>query len=274
MLNSLKKIVVTVFRYFHSIFKLDELNNFERLGGLSSSSKLKFIRKANLILPFERGLTMRGVSFNNYILDPFGSCLENQNNNFDKKKFKNDLYEFYKAEKGKTIRNYNNIFSGEFYENYPIWSFSFPWENLSINEKLDIYPGLVIENRSEFLNNTLTDSDNLYDSVFSESHAIQFEKLINNLKDNGFNQNLARPKVIILIKNKKWKWIMSGQGNHRAYCMKFLGYENLPVQIEAVININELGKLNRKGKMSYSYKNAQDLFNLVYSGDNVSRGIV
>ena len=67
---------------------------------------------------------------------------------------------------------------------------------------------------------------------------------------------------------------MSGQGNHRAYLMRFLKKDSLPVEIESVIYYKKLKKLKKKGNLSYTEKQAKAIFDFVFDGCNVSRGII
>ncbi len=273
---NIKKILIRLFKYTHKKFNLNSLNYNELNGMFFKKTIFKLLKKTEHEFLFENGLTMRGISFSSYNKDPFGYCLSNQEiEKFNIKKFESDLYTFYENEKEKKVKDYNNIFEKSKYNNYPIWSFSYPWENMSFDYKVKFYPKLVFQNRSDYLNNTTKyDSYNLYHKIFAKSHANQFKTLINIIKIKGFNSNLQRPRVIILVKNDKWKWIMSGQGNHRAYILKFLGYKKIPVEIVSVIYYNKLKRMVSNKSTEYSLENIKKLFNLIFTGENIVRGIV
>ena len=272
----LKKTIINLFRFVHKFFGFNKLTSHENNGGFDYLTKFKFVKKAIHFLPYSRGLTIRGVSFSNYSIDPFGSCFNTQDyENFKTKNYIKDLEKFYIFEKDKKIKNYNNVFLNSKYSDYPIWSFSYPWENMSIDQKFKYYPELVLENRTEYISSSGSlNSSDLYNLDFARTHADQFDQLLFKLKKEGFNSDLQRPKVIILIKNNKWKWIMSGQGNHRAYLMRFLNNKFLPVEIESVICYNKLKNLKREGNACYNEFQAKAIFDIVFEGNKVCRGIV
>jgi hypothetical protein len=272
----IKKLIIKLFRIIHNFFGFNKLTSYENNGGFDYLTKFKFIKKSIHFLPYSRGLTIRGVSFLDYSKDPFGFCFKNQDfENFKKDIYIKNLEKFYKNEKNKKIKDYNSVFLNSKYEDFPIWSFSYPWENMSINEKFDHYPKLVLENRAEYVvNSNNLNFSNLYNLDYAITHANQFNNLLNIINTQGFNHNLPRPKVIILIKNNEWKWIMSGQGNHRAYLMRFLENNNLPVEIESVIYYEKLKKLKMKGNLSYTENQAKTIFDFVFDGSNVLRGII
>jgi hypothetical protein len=271
-----KKIIINLFRFIHKLFGFNKLSSHENNGSFDYLTKFKFIKKAIHFLPYSRGLTIRGVSFSDYSKDPFGSCFKNQDfENFNKDIYIKNLEKFYTNEKNKKIKDYNSVFLNSKYQDYPIWSFSYPWENMSIDEKFKYYPKLVLQNRAEYVvNSDNLNFSNLYNLDYAITHANQFDNLLNIINSQGFNPNLSRPKVIILIKNNEWKWIMSGQGNHRAYLMRFLKKDSLPVEIESVIYYKKLKKLKKKGNLSYTEKQAKAIFDFVFDGCNVSRGII
>ena len=67
---------------------------------------------------------------------------------------------------------------------------------------------------------------------------------------------------------------MSGQGNHRAYILKFLGYKKIPVEIVSVIYYSKLKSMFENKSTDYNLKNLKKVFNLIFTGENIVRGIV
>lgn len=266
----IKKLILKFYRLFLKV-SLNKISKSQLNGNFSN---IKFLKRSFHYFSFENGMTMRGIKFSNYNQDPFGNCLSKQDPlNFDKKKFQKSLNIFYQKEKDLKIRDYHNIFDGTKYADYPIWSFSYPWEEMTIDEKFKIYPRLVLENRNEYTNSKKHDL-NLYDEFFSITHSNQFNGLLNSFNKNGFIDNSSRPKVIVLVKNKKWKWIMSGQGNHRAYIMRFLNYDKIPVEISKIVKYERLESLSSRAALCYDTTQRKNMFNLVYNSNSILRGIV
>mgnify|MGYP001231868454 CR=1 FL=1 len=61
--------------------------------------------------------------------------------------------------------------------------------------------------------------------IYTEKEGLLSFKLINKIKDQGYiENNYDYPSAVILIKDNKWRWIMSSSGNHRAHIKKELNY--------------------------------------------------
>lgn len=236
----IKKYSIKFLRFTHKKLKLDRLNKSELKGNLEIISRYKFLKKSEHNLQFENGLTIRGIPFNNLTYDSFGYCL--QGLDIDKKielnHFTDKLNNILNDEKNKKIKDYNGIFEKNENGEYPIWCFVYPWENLTIKRKLKIYPSLVLENRQCYLND-ISFLENMYDEKLAESHYNQFLQIISTLNKDGFDYKYERPRIIILKYKKKWKWIMSGQGNHRAYSCFLLGFSALPVEIVSIFDFDK-----------------------------------
>ena len=186
-------------------------------------------------------MTIRGIPFNDYELDPFGKCLSDQNTKaFNKDKFSKDLLKKIIDEDEKVIKDFNGIFQNNF-QYLPISMFYYPWEKFDFNLKEKNYYSLIVENRSEYI-----EGEDIQDKIdlqqIAQSHANQFESLIKKITQNGFNGSLPRPRVIVLKYDNNWKWIMSGQGNHRAYILKYLGYKSIPVEVTSYIDFDRIIK--------------------------------
>lgn len=241
MKRPLKNYIKLIFQRLHGLFGLNILNSRELAGVVSHSLYLKLLPRSIHEFSFENGMTIRGIPFHDYELDPFGECLADQDNqSFNKDKFSRDLLKKIIDEDNKVIGDFNDIFQNE-YQHLPLPMFYYPWENFDFNLKEKNYYNLVVQNRSEYLElEDIQDEINL--QQIAESHANQFGSLIKEITQNGFDGSLPRPRVIVLKYGNNWKWIMSGQGNHRAYILKYLNYKLIPVEVTKYIDFDRLIK--------------------------------
>ena len=67
---------------------------------------------------------------------------------------------------------------------------------------------------------------------------------------------------------------MSGQGNHRAYLLSMMNTESLPCEIVKFVHIDEVDNWSNVTNGIYTVEYALEIFNFVFSGRNVCRGIV
>ena len=144
-------------------------------------------------------------------------------------------------------------------------------EQKSIIEKEHSYKFDLMQNRSGYLSNL---SNDVYDISHIHSHFIQFSNLYKSIMQHGFLPNNNPPKVFILVKGKEWKWIMSGDGNHRAYCNHLSGSQDLIATIQGVIDRNNI--IIRSNRNGHKYSNSElgDLFDILWSGEHCMRGIL
>ena len=134
---------------------------------------------------------------------------------------------------------------------------------------------MVLDNRKEYTENTGNiASIFIYSKDYVYSHLSQFNKLLESIKRNGFKTELERPRVIILKNSNRWKWMMSGQGNHRAYLCSMLSYENLPCEIVNVVDRAKVKSWPNVVNGTYAKEHALEIFDLVFSGKNICKGIL
>jgi hypothetical protein len=254
-------LFIRVITYYIPFFLLDEE---ERNGTLKSYTRLKFLRKGNIIVSFTNGRTIRGIAWSSALNDPFAKALYQKyklgtaNNGSSMCDYLNDKNQQISK---KTIGDFHkDIMFGE-YTNFPIWSFSYPWEHFSMRSKKENYKDMVMENRIEYVDTNISEVD-----LFGRSHEVQFDLLMNSIVNNGYNSRIKdRVGIVILIKGKEWRWIMSGQGNHRAYICNYLGLKNFPVHIDCVVHFDKLGSLKRAGAEGYTLKAKQLIFDKVFT---------
>lgn len=273
ILYNFRIFVIRTLRFLLRCLKLNILSDIDYNGIYSPSLSLKFTKKNIISVPFSLGRTIRGVSFdieNGFSPDPFVNALNTNNGVLDRESFFNHLLMAFEKEKDKMIYEYPIGLSQDKY-NFPIYSYAYPWESASIEKKLIKYSSDVLVNRSSYLKSVSID---IYDVSHIESHFLQFNSLLQSIVNNGFIDNDDPPKVFILYQNNEWRWIMSGDGNHRAYVCNLLSHKFLSVCIQGSFNKESLYKLSLKNGHSYSYSEISYLFDQIWSGQNCLRGIV
>lgn len=272
VISRIKYLFKRIFQRLHAGSGLNKLSQSELEGAVTDFLFLKLVPRSINIFSFNNGMTIRGIKFNNYELDPFGNCLSGQNPDlFDKEKFSRDLLQKLLREDNKVICDFNSIFNNSF-KYLPIPMFYYPWENFDFFTKEKSYNRLIIENRNEYLGQGNYESLDL--DLIAKSHANQFCDLINIIARKGFDNTLPRPRVIVLKYGKRWRWIMSGQGNHRAYILKYLGYPSIPVEIAKFVDFDKLIRIEARIK-DYGVDELIRLRDLLFSeNENPLRGIL
>ena len=123
------------------VFRLNGFTDSELRGGISRFSYLKFVKYSILDFPFELGRTVRGVRFNLYGPDAFSSALSIHNpNRFDVEKFSAYISNIYSVEISMKIRDKLPILASTQLGSLPLWTMSYPWEDISPFSKLQDYP--------------------------------------------------------------------------------------------------------------------------------------
>lgn len=270
----LKASCVALLRLGLSTLRLNRLSSSEASGCLSMITSFKFIKKNIIKLPYHRGLTIRGVSFNHERCkspDGFIRALEAEDDSINEDKFYSVLSSVYAEEQGLMISDFHNGIKDSNLRAKPIETFAYPWESNSIIKKEHSYKSELIQNRSCYKPNL---SNDVYDISHIDSHFIQFSTLYKSIMQHGFLSNNNPPKVFILVKDKEWKWIMSGDGNHRAYCNHLLGSQDLLVTIQGVIDRNNIFIQSKRNGHKYSKSELDDLFDILWSGQYCVRGIL
>lgn len=273
-LLKIKRVTIWLIRFGLGLFFLNRLSKPERSGSYNRLTTLKFLRKNILDLPFERGLTIRGVSYSgdrSVSLDAFIRGLRLKDNNLDQEHFFSSMSTVFMTERNQYIGDLNNGITDPSICSQPLYCFSYPWEALTVFDRARLYPSLVLENRQDYSNDVASD---IYDVSHIRSHFNQFSALLRSIQCHGLRVTQTPPKVYILKKGQAWKWIMSGDGNHRVYCAHLLGHTSISVCIEGVIDLNDLEHWSARLAHKYSRQDLLDLFEIVWQGDGCVRGVV
>ena len=98
------------------------------------------------------------------------------------------------------------------------------------------------------------------------------KKLYASIKRFGTKEKIELPKIKILVKDNEWRWVMGGNGNHRAYIMSALKYPALPVSIIQVVDRSKSSQWNNVQNGNYTKREAEEIFDIVFRGDTRIRG--
>ena len=146
------KIYKIIF-FLKKFLNLDQLNSIELSGKLVTFSKLKFISKTPLNVPFDLGRTPRGISFKNLKNDNLlgnkqdciGKLYIDQLNGMSNEQIINNHMFLLKKEENLTAADIMNCPNNKNLKNYPAWASVRPWDKLSIKVKFDNYIELLTD---------------------------------------------------------------------------------------------------------------------------------
>lgn len=265
-----KKIINKI----QSGLNINVLSKDECLGQFNGRSFFKLFRGSEVMVPFSIGRTIRGVRFTKQALDPFSSCLEKQNmHKFNANIFAKDFYDICDIETSFLVQNFIKTLTNPEITNLPSWAIAFPWEKIGFFDLKEKYLQMLIENRKEFIKYPIFNENFELDTKhYAMSQGIQFKNLISKIIKEGFDISYPRPGVFILKNKNKWRWIMGGNGNHRAYIMSALKYPALPVSIIQVVDRSKSSQWNNVQNGNYTKREAEEIFDIVFRGDTRIRG--
>lgn len=267
----------------------DQLNCIELSGKLVTFSKLKFIPKTPLNVPFDLGRTPRGISFKNLKNDNLlgskqdciGKLYIDQLNGISNEQIINNHMLLLKKEKNLTAADIMNCPNNKNLKTYPAWASVRPWDKLSIKVKYDNYIETLIKNRSKYgakfnFKNSKLNKEEIYSNEIAISHLKQNEKLIKSIREKGIQKpnKLEMPRVIILVNNlKEWRWIIKS-GTHRSYIFYFLGLKQITAIIDDVVYRDSLKSCYNVKNGLYSLEEAENIFDGIFKGSYYIGGIV
>lgn len=258
----------------HSAVGLANLSENERSGWFGKFTRFKLVPRTLHTLPMAIGRSVRGISSDYKNNDPLHEALSTSSRQFDKKMFRETLLKSLVYEKTSVVSDYNSFINKRHWEK-DAWSIVFPWDNASCDFMYENYLGLVEKNRQEFAHKTFVSNKHKIDySLLVDTHSIQFANLYKKIKKFGFNENLQRPQVNVLIRGNSWIWMMTGQGNHRFYIMNVLGYDYFPCEIRNVVDYDNLKKFENVKNGDYTLSDAKYLIDKIFDGKTAFRGIL
>lgn len=256
---------------------LFSLNSIEIQGNFLKLTYYKFLLSPTINLPYKLGRTVRGVEFD-ASNDIYSRVVKEIINNKSSEKIAEMLFNEYQNFKDKSVIDLNNLLTTSKIISYPSWLMVLPWENSNISNLKKNYLNSFYNNRSA---NGMTFSDEKSESIEAKifsydtasSHVNQFKSLINKIKHQGYiENNNDYPSAIILIKDNKWKWMMSSSGNHRAHIKRELDYNFINCRVTGIVNFSKLSKCKNVLNQIFNEKEAAILFEIVFEGKTPVRG--
>ena len=277
LLKYFYNLLITIIK---KILFLNNFSNYEKKGKISELTKLKIIPKTSVILPFELGRTIRGLSFKKNIKkDPFGLFVIKMNKGLNKKDLLKFLFSQYKKEKYLNAGNVVSLKDNLHLSRYPAWALTMPWDEINIEDRFSNYPNTFFKNRLKHELNLrkLKDKKNtnfFYSLENALSQFYQTKTLLKNIKKYGIKNSRPLPKVNILIDGTNWRWFMTDEGNHRAYIFSINGSINFHCEVSKIIYKKNVSSWHNVKNGLYSHKEALLIFNHFFSGNKCLRGLV
>jgi hypothetical protein len=279
------------FGSFKTVFKeklniLKERTSFacldaeERSGILFFRTNIKLLPRTFANVPFKLGRSIRGLSFYDKLdQDPTGSMVKGVVEGASHTILVQQLKAYYLAQSTMTCSEIVQLPNNKTLREYPAWALSMPWEKISIEHKFNSYPSMLFRSRRQHSLSFLVEkNDEIMKVMHSEkgakSQIQQTLNLLESVNSVGMLSNFKPPQIHILRKGNEWRWIMSGDGNHRAYLSFCIGMEHFRVEILDWIERDRVNDwYNVKNKV-YSEQEALQLFDKVFEGASCLRGDV
>lgn len=230
-----------------------------------------------LRVPMQLGRTHRWFDLSNASLDPPLAALKfAQKNQIHERELHIFLLKLFETQRD--LVNPLNAFSAVgLSENkesklskYPAWSLVLPWESQDIEHKFDAFPVAVKQDRLK--SGFKIDSDDPVEIMEQDrlnsidSHVKQFTKLLDSIGKNGLLQGSKNGYIsaLILIDGNHWRWIIGGEGNHRAIVASFLGHNEIDVLVEGVIRKEDSKYWPNVCNGLYTVSEAEQVFESIF----------
>jgi len=265
----------------HRLAYLQAINSSEYSGNFGLTTRLKLLPKIRNYFSYTNGMSVRGVRFDNIEKDIFGYALESSviNTEFNVGIFSGILKARYDYEISKSAGDILGLDKSHTLHNYPAWCIVLPWDSNNVDTIFQQYPNDLSQTRKENFLDFLSDDrkyvlDHVYSYEAAESQALQTKMLFESISSKGITESTSLPKVIILRDRRKWKWMMAGQGNHRAYLFNLLKYRYIYAEVNQFVDVSNVESwFNVKNGLFTEFE-AKLIFDKVMKGTEVVRGII
>ena len=161
----------------------------------------------------------------------------------------------------------------------PHWAIVMPWEKISFQDKLSHYSDLFKENRTSFGVNfedvfSTDSSKSMYSHQVARSQVEQTRKLMSSIENKGILKTNQLPLVFILKNGRRWRWCMTGEGNHRAYIFALLKETTMLAEVYAVVDRDKVDLWPNVLNGNYTREEALPVFDSFFDGKDCIRGMI
>jgi len=165
-------------------------------------------------------------------------------------------------------------FPGGKVHDLPGWLNFLPWERSNSEQLQSNYLAQAVRNRIKFGKIDPTRIASIKEpadlrSLSYDSHAEQYLRLINSIKDKGLMPhyfNDTNIEVQILVKNGQCVWMLSKEGNHRAHIAAALELKEIPVKITHVIDFSHAAHWPNVINGNFTQEQAGFIFDWIFTG--------
>jgi len=279
-MSTIKKAILIALDLLKEILFLGKLNQKEQQGIILLFTKFRLLPNTKVLVPFNLGRSVRGVSYDkNIMLDPAGRLCYEISKGLSNEKLCKNLSRTFDNEKQFSASDIVHIDSNNILKSYPAWAIVMPWEKLNIEDMYEKYPEIFYKNRSSrglAFENTdrLSIIKTMYSLKFVENRVNQMKDLYESINSNGLIKDTNLPKINILIKENEWRWFMGDGGNHRSYILSFLEYKFFKARVSSIIYKKNIQDWHNVKNGTYTIDEAELIFESYFEGSKVFRGMV
>ena len=163
---------------------------------------------------------------------------------------------------------------------YPAWALVLPWSQQSIGDRYEKYPSAVRRNRSAhgliFPDSSLWTDTMLtaYGYEAAMCQILQFKSLLEFFKAGREGSLASLPEIEVLRKGSEWRWMMSDEGNHRAYIANHLGLGSFHCRVRNVIHRDHAERWPNVQRGLFTVNEAVSIFDSCFLGSHRVKGLV
>lgn len=156
----------------------------------------------------------------------------------------------------------------------PPWGAVFPWRARSIESYQNAFEKAAIEeNKSVGRDKDITDGWLFCGPVSDDKRRIEADRMfyvLSRINNQGFQRHDgldgdARATALV-NEQGDWRWILTG-GNHRASAATALGYKEIPIRVNLVINRGQVDFWPHVVDGLFTRQEALDFFDMIYNGE-------
>jgi len=162
--------------------------------------------------------------------------------------------------------------------NLPPWAAVFPWRARSIESYRKTYEkAAILENKSVgYPDNDIYDGWLFCGPVTNDKINIEAKRIslvLKSIKKKGYqrsNNKDGDAKATALVKEDgQWRWLITA-GNHRVSAASALGYEQIPIRFNLVVNRNQVDYWPHVVEGLYTRDEALLYFDMIFEGSTPS----